>query len=67
MFYEFLVQRHTRFERRNNDLHTNLTITLQDALNGFDVTLPHLDGHNVRIRKTTIVTLLTFSIGNNQT
>ncbi len=26
----------------------NLTITLQDALNGFDISFPHLDGHNVR-------------------
>ncbi|CAF1595796.1 unnamed protein product [Adineta ricciae] len=48
------VQKHTRFERRNNDLHTNLTITLQDALNGFDVTLPHLDGHNVTIKREKI-------------
>jgi DnaJ family protein B protein 11 len=44
----FFFDRHTRFERKNNDLYTNLTITLQDALNGFDISFPHLDGHNVR-------------------
>lgn len=42
-----LFFRHPRFERKNNDLYTNLTITLQDALNGFDISFPHLDGHNV--------------------
>jgi DnaJ family protein B protein 11 len=46
-FLIFFV-RHQRFERKNNDLYTNLSITLQDALNGFDISFPHLDGHNVR-------------------
>jgi DnaJ-class molecular chaperone len=40
--------RHSHFERKQNDLYTNLTITLQDALNGFDISFRHLDGHNVR-------------------
>ncbi|KAJ1365561.1 DnaJ dnj-20 [Parelaphostrongylus tenuis] len=29
------VQKHPRFERKGNDLYTNVTISLQDALNGF--------------------------------
>lgn len=45
--------RHSRFERKSNDLYTNLTITLQDALNGFEVSFPHLDGHNVSRRNST--------------
>ncbi|CAF3889103.1 unnamed protein product [Rotaria sp. Silwood1] len=48
------IQKHARFERKNNDLYTNLTITLEDALNGFDVSFPHLDGHNVTIKRQKI-------------
>ena len=39
--------RHKHFERRGDDLYTNVTITLQDALNGFEMDIPHLDGHQV--------------------
>ena len=35
------------FERRNDDLYTNLTISLRDALVGFSVDIKHLDGHLV--------------------
>merc|ERR1711861_4307 len=38
-----------RFKRRGNDLHTEMTITLKDALLGFTRTLHHLDGHEVII------------------
>jgi DnaJ family protein B protein 11 len=30
-------------------LFTNVTITLQDALNGFEIELTHLDGHKVKV------------------
>ena len=39
-----LSQKHPRFERRGNDLLTNVTISLSDALTGFAVEIPHLDG-----------------------
>ncbi|CAF1956053.1 unnamed protein product [Rotaria magnacalcarata] len=48
------IQKHPYFERKNNDLYTNLTITLQDALNGFNVSFPHLDGHKVTINREKI-------------
>ncbi|CAF1032855.1 unnamed protein product [Rotaria magnacalcarata] len=48
------IQKHPRFERKKNDLYTNLTITLQDALNGFDVSFPHLDGHDVIVKREKI-------------
>lgn len=35
------------FERRGDDLYTNLTITLRDALVGFETEITHLDGHAV--------------------
>ena len=46
--------RHRYFERRNNDLYTNVTITLQSALNGFDLSITHLDGHQVKIQQDQI-------------
>ena len=39
--------RHARFERRGDDLYTNVTISLVDALVGFEMDIPHLDGHSV--------------------
>ena len=38
---------HQRFERRGDDLYTNVTISLQEALIGFELDIPHLDGHKV--------------------
>jgi len=37
------------FERRGDDLYTNVTIALTDALAGFTMDLVHLDGHKVQI------------------
>ncbi|XP_031623165.1 dnaJ homolog shv [Contarinia nasturtii] len=42
---------HPVFERRGDDLYTNITISLQDALTGFTVEIPHLDGHKVVIMR----------------
>ena len=42
---------HPRFERRGDDLYTNITISLQDALTGFNISIDHLDGHQVQITR----------------
>ena len=42
-----LYFRHERFERKGDDLYTNLTISLRDALVGFETDIVHLDGHKV--------------------
>ena len=36
----------------DNDLYTDLTITLSDALMGFTAQIEHLDGHFVSIKET---------------
>ncbi|BFZ15379.1 hypothetical protein BsWGS_18418 [Bradybaena similaris] len=41
--------KHARFERRGDDLYTNVTVTLADALVGFEMDIKHLDGHMVHI------------------
>jgi len=46
--------KHKTFERRGDDLYTNITITLLDALNGFDMEIPHLDGHSVKVHREKI-------------
>jgi len=42
---------HPRFERRGDDLYTNVTISLQEALVGFELDILHLDGHKVKISR----------------
>lgn len=48
------TQAHPIFERRGDDLYTNITISLTDALTGFEMQLPHLDGHQVTIKRDKI-------------
>ena len=43
--------RHSVFERKEDDLYTNLTVSLRDALIGFEMELTHLDGHKVQIKR----------------
>lgn len=45
------TQPHALFERKADDLFTNVTISLQDALNGFTIDLKHLDGHVVSLTR----------------
>ncbi|XP_071941415.1 dnaJ homolog subfamily B member 11-like [Antedon mediterranea] len=47
-FY-IIAAKHPRFERKGNDLYTNVTISLQDALVGFEMDITHLDGHKVHV------------------
>lgn len=42
---------HPVFERRGDDLYTNVTISLQDALLGFSMEIEHLDGHKVTVTR----------------
>ena len=43
---------HPRFERKGDDLYTNVTISLTDALNGFELQIEHLDGHKASTKVT---------------
>jgi len=42
---------HSQFERRNDDLYCNVTLSLVDALSGFDFEIEHLDKHKVRLTR----------------
>lgn len=43
------INKHKRFERKGDDLYTNVSITLQDALVGFEMEIEHLDKHRVKV------------------
>lgn len=45
---------HDVFERRGDDLYTNVTLSLQDALVGFSMEIDHLDGRKVLITRDKI-------------
>lgn len=45
------TQLHAIFERRGDDLYTNVTISLTDALIGFQMDIIHLDGHKVHVSR----------------
>jgi len=43
------VKNHPRFRRTGNDLHTEVKITLREALIGYTKRISHLDGHLVEV------------------
>ncbi|KAK3745432.1 hypothetical protein RRG08_038412 [Elysia crispata] len=47
--FKIVQVKHAHFERRGDDLFTNVTITLADALTGFEMDIKHLDGHKVHV------------------
>eukprot|EP00731_Ephydatia_muelleri_P019954 Em0012g779a len=49
LIFVIKTQKHATFERRGDNLHTNVTISLRDALVGFSMDITHLDGHKVQV------------------
>lgn len=47
--------RHPVFERRGDDLYTNVTISLVEALVGFEMDIIHLDGHKVILYRAVLI------------
>ncbi|MES1911003.1 MAG: hypothetical protein MHM6MM_003507, partial [Cercozoa sp. M6MM] len=45
------VQKHRRFRRSGNDLHTSLVVSLKEALLGFEKTVTHMDGRKVVVKR----------------
>ncbi|MGH0178173.1 UNVERIFIED_CONTAM: hypothetical protein FKN15_076818 [Acipenser sinensis] len=52
--FKIKVMKHPVFERRGDDLYTNVTISLEEALVGFEMDITHLDGHKVHILRDKI-------------
>ncbi|GIQ92197.1 hypothetical protein KIPB_015837, partial [Kipferlia bialata] len=45
---------HPVFTREGDDLHTDLTLTLSEALTGCTRTITHLDSHEVVVRRKSV-------------
>lgn len=43
------VVKHNKFERRGDDLHMQMQVSLREALLGWSQTIRHLDGHSIEI------------------
>ncbi|KAI4580475.1 hypothetical protein MJG53_020314, partial [Ovis ammon polii x Ovis aries] len=54
LIFTLFSSRHSIFERRGDDLYTNVTISLVESLVGFDMDITHLDGHKVHISRDKI-------------
>jgi len=52
--FKIVILKHEVFERKFLDLYTNVTISLKDALLGFNTEITHLDGHKVKIERQQI-------------
>jgi DnaJ-class molecular chaperone len=49
--FKLKAQKHKTFKRRGNDLTLKMNLSLRQALLGFEKTIRHLDGHEVKIRR----------------
>ena len=47
-------EKHPVFEREGDDLVMERNITLIEALLGFEATIPHLDGRNLRVVRSEV-------------
>lgn len=48
------ASKHSKFERKGNNLHMKISVTLQEALLGFKQNIRHLDGHIVELKRDKI-------------
>ncbi|KAG0302560.1 DnaJ- protein scj1 [Dissophora globulifera] len=56
VIFEVRTRPHSTFERRQDALYTYVTITLEQALLGFDLEITHLDGKSVKLTRGENVT-----------
>ncbi|XP_014213464.1 dnaJ homolog shv [Copidosoma floridanum] len=57
LIFKIKTQPHPIFERVGNDLYTNVTLSLEEALVGFTLEITHLDGHKVTIQRDKITSM----------
>ncbi|KAF9166863.1 DnaJ- protein scj1 [Mortierella sp. AD011] len=51
IIFEVLTRPHETFERRQDNLYTYVTISLEQALLGFELEIKHLDGKSVKLTR----------------
>jgi len=48
------MKKHSKFERRGDDLHLSMQVSLREALLGWTQTIQHLDGHTIEIGTSSV-------------
>lgn len=48
------TRKHRKFQRRGDDLHMDVQVSLREALLGWERTIRHLDGHRVTVGTTSV-------------
>eukprot|EP01125_Pyxidicula_operculata_P003466 TRINITY_DN1436_c0_g1_i2.p1 TRINITY_DN1436_c0_g1~~TRINITY_DN1436_c0_g1_i2.p1 ORF type:complete len:225 (-),score=57.61 TRINITY_DN1436_c0_g1_i2:276-950(-) len=51
LIFKITTLPHKRFERKGDDLHLSITVSLLQSLVGFTKTFKHLDGHEVTVER----------------
>lgn len=54
VIFDLKTKKHAKFERRGDDLHLPMRITLREALLGWSQTIRHLNGHKVTISTNSV-------------
>ncbi|KAI5964046.1 XDJ1 [Candida pseudojiufengensis] len=52
---DYQCKKHSKFERRGDDLIMNIKIFLVDALTGFEKTIEHLDGRGIKVHSKKVI------------
>jgi DnaJ-class molecular chaperone len=47
MIFNLKAMKHPKFERKGDDLHMNMQVSLREALLGWEQTIRHMDGHSI--------------------
>merc|ERR1712218_356266 len=48
------ASKHPKFDRRGDDLHMNMKVSLREALLGWTQSIRHLDGHTIELDTTSV-------------
>jgi len=54
LFFTVRTSPHPQFQRKGNNLYVKTSISLLEALIGFERQIPHLDNHTVTIKRTEV-------------
>merc|ERR1712050_645463 len=54
VIFTLKVRKHPKFERRGDDLHMNMKVSLRESLLGWTQTVRHMDGHTIELDTTSV-------------
>lgn len=54
VIFNLKAAKHSKFERRGDDLHMTIKVSLRESLLGWSQTIRHLDGHKLNLETTSV-------------